>query len=54
MTEPKACPDCMRRARLLAHLAPYIEKSGAHHGRVTPSHRLRECTSAPSKFCSQG
>lgn len=26
MTEPQACPDCLRRARLLAHLAPYIEK----------------------------
>jgi DNA processing protein len=24
--EPQACPDCLRRARLLAHLAPYIEK----------------------------
>lgn len=23
---PGACPDCLRRARLLAHLAPYIEK----------------------------
>jgi DNA processing protein len=23
---PFACPDCLRRARLLAHLAPYIEK----------------------------
>lgn len=26
MTEPRACPECLRRARLLAHLAPYIEK----------------------------
>ena len=26
MSEPKACPDCLRRSRLLAHLAPYIEK----------------------------
>ncbi len=26
MTEPSACPDCLRRSRLLAHLAPYIEK----------------------------
>lgn len=24
--EPRACPDCLRRARLLAHLAPYVEK----------------------------
>jgi DNA processing protein len=23
---PHACPECLRRARLLAHLAPYIEK----------------------------
>jgi DNA processing protein len=26
MSEPHACPDCLRRSRLLAHLAPYIEK----------------------------
>lgn len=26
MSDPSACPDCLRRARLLAHLAPYIEK----------------------------
>ncbi|HEX3172730.1 MAG TPA: DNA-processing protein DprA [Solirubrobacterales bacterium] len=26
MSEPHACPQCLRRARLLAHLAPYIEK----------------------------
>jgi DNA processing protein len=26
MSVPSACPDCLRRARLLAHLAPYIEK----------------------------
>lgn len=26
MSRPDACPDCLRRARLLAHLAPYIEK----------------------------
>jgi DNA processing protein len=26
MNEPNACPDCLRRSRLLAHLAPYIEK----------------------------
>jgi DNA processing protein len=24
--DPEACPDCLRRSRLLAHLAPYIEK----------------------------
>jgi len=24
--EPTACPDCLRRSRLLAHLAPYIER----------------------------
>src|SRR4029077_21150463 len=23
---PEACPECLRRTRLLAHLAPYIEK----------------------------
>jgi DNA processing protein len=26
MNEPRACPDCLRRAWLLAHFAPYIEK----------------------------
>jgi DNA processing protein len=26
MSEPSACSDCLRRARLLAHLAPYIER----------------------------
>lgn len=26
MREPRACPECLRRSRLLAHLAPYIEK----------------------------
>jgi len=26
VTEPHACPDCLRRSRLLAHLAPYIER----------------------------
>lgn len=26
MNEPHACADCLRRSRLLAHLAPYIEK----------------------------
>jgi len=31
VSSPSACPECLRRARLLAHLAPYIEKvsSGA-------------------------
>jgi DNA processing protein len=26
VTEPRACPECLRRSRLLAQLAPYIEK----------------------------
>jgi DNA processing protein len=26
MNEPRACPECLRRSRLLAHLAPYIER----------------------------
>lgn len=25
-SRPEACPDCLRRSQLLAHLAPYIEK----------------------------
>lgn len=27
MNEPRACPDCLRRGWLLAHLAPYIERT---------------------------
>jgi DNA processing protein len=27
MNEPRACPDCLRRGWLLAHLAPYIERA---------------------------
>ena len=42
MTAPRACPDCLRRARLLAHLAPYIEKvsSGAPGSRSPELLRL--------------
>lgn len=42
MSEPRACPDCLRRARLLAHLAPYIEKiaSGAPGSRSPELLRL--------------
>jgi len=37
MTEPTACPECLRRARLLAHLAPYIEKAcGGESGSRSP------------------
>lgn len=37
MNEPRACPDCLRRAWLLAHLAPYIEKAAAGaHGPRSP------------------
>lgn len=35
MNEPRACPDCLRRAWLLAHLAPYVEKQVAR----TPGRR---------------
>lgn len=41
--QPSACPDCLRRARLLAHLAPYIEKaSSAAPGSRSPE-LLRLC-----------
>jgi DNA processing protein len=34
---PQPCPECLRRARLLAHLAPYIEKFGSESpGRHAP------------------
>ena len=37
MSQPNACLDCLRRARLLAHLAPYIEKiSSAAPGSRSP------------------
>lgn len=26
MSQPRSCPECLRRSRLLAHLAPYIER----------------------------
>jgi DNA processing protein len=42
MNEPRACPDCLRRAWLLAHLAPYIEKAtiGTHGPRSPELLRL--------------
>lgn len=42
MSQPSACADCLRRARLLAHLAPYIEKvsSGAVGSRAPELLRL--------------
>ncbi|HXV04666.1 MAG TPA: DNA-processing protein DprA [Solirubrobacterales bacterium] len=37
MTEPRACPECLRRAQLLARLAPYIERSACDDpGRSSP------------------
>ena len=47
MSKPTACPECLRRARLLAHLAPYIEKatSAAPSG---PS-PVRELMALPSE-----
>lgn len=37
MTEPRACPECLRRAQLLARLAPYIERSASDDpGRSSP------------------
>jgi hypothetical protein len=37
MTEPRACPECLRRAQLLARLAPYIERSvSANSDRPSP------------------
>lgn len=29
MSEPRACLDCLRRAQLIAHLAPYMERATA-------------------------
>jgi DNA processing protein len=42
MPEPTACPECLRRARLLAHLAPYVEKvvGGEPAGRIPELLRL--------------
>ncbi len=38
MSEPRACPECLRRAWLLGHLAPYIEKAASR----TPGSRSPE------------
>jgi predicted Rossmann fold nucleotide-binding protein DprA/Smf involved in DNA uptake len=43
VSEPNACIECLRRARLLAHLAPHIEKiSSAAPGSRSPE-LLRLC-----------
>jgi DNA processing protein len=43
MAEPRACPECLRRARLLALLGPYVEKvaTGAVGSRSPELLRLR-------------
>lgn len=38
--QPHACPDCLRRARLLADLAPYIEKRLAGGANGEPARQL--------------
>ena len=45
MTKPTACPECLRRARLLAHLAPYIEKLATG----TPGERVSELLRLPGE-----
>jgi DNA processing protein len=56
--EPSACVDCLRRARLLAHLAPYIEKiaSGGPGARSPELLRLSNhdlATAAAPKVAAQ-
>lgn len=56
--EPRACLDCLRRARLLAHLAPYIEKvaTGAPGSRSPELLRLSNedlATAAAPKVAAQ-
>jgi hypothetical protein len=41
MNEPQACPDCVRRAWLLAHLAPYIERAFSGTSGLLVSELLR-------------
>ncbi len=58
MNEPRACPECLRRSRLLAHLAPYIEKvaSGAPGSRSPELLRLSNedlAAAAAPKVASQ-
>jgi hypothetical protein len=36
MTQTDACPQCLRRSRLLAMLGPYIERAGLHRGTSAP------------------
>lgn len=42
VSAPRACPDCLRRSRLLAHLGPYVERvaSGAPGSRSPELLRL--------------
>lgn len=45
MADPRACPDCLRRSHLLAHLAPYIEKISSS----APGSRSPELLRLPSE-----
>jgi DNA processing protein len=36
MNDPQACAECLRRAQLLAHLAPYIERETGAPNRLAP------------------
>ena len=47
---PSACPDCLRRARLLARLAPYIETDRHRGGRARAR---RNCCASPTRTWSR-
>jgi DNA processing protein len=58
MSEPSACPECLRRARLLAHLAPYIEKlatgaPGARSPELLRGSRAARAAAAAPKVAAQ-
>jgi DNA processing protein len=51
MSRPTACPECLRRARLLAQLAPYIEK--AAYGSPPAAATIRELLGLPSELLAE-
>lgn len=51
MSKPTACPECLRRANLLAQLAPYIERATVDSGGDAPA--LRELLGLPNEFLAE-
>jgi len=51
MSRPTACPECLRRARLLAQLAPYIEKAAC--GSSPAAATIKELLGLPSELLAE-